>query len=91
MDISAGLDSIIKIRPVTYNWKDKSRGEGKQYGVIAQEIEKVMPELISEDDLSGQTTKAVNYIGIIAPLIEAVKELKAQVDALKVEIATLKK
>ena len=87
-----GLDIISKLRGVSYNWKNKARGESKQYGVIAQELEKVMPELVSKHSFMGEEeTKGVNYIGIIAPLIEAVKELKTQVDALKVEIATLKK
>jgi hypothetical protein len=60
-----------------YAFKMKE-GDGKtEYGILAQEIEKVFPELVftAEDEMG---TKSVNYTGLIAPLIEATKELKAQ-------------
>ena len=53
-------------------------------GVIAQEVEKVFPELVTTD---GQGRKKVEYEGLIAPLIEAVKELDERVRALEIEIA----
>lgn len=58
--------------------------EGQDLGVIAQEVEEVFPELVHED-ASGY--KHVNYLGLIAPLIEAVKELDARVQALERERA----
>jgi uncharacterized small protein (DUF1192 family) len=56
-------------------------------GVIAQEVEKVFPELVTIDE---QGRKKVEYEGLIAPLIEAVKELDERVRSLETEIAALR-
>ena len=48
-------------------------------GVVAQEIEQVLPELVTETD----GTKTVNYNGLVGVLIEAVKELQTEVEELK--------
>jgi len=56
-------------------------------GVIAQEVEKVFPELVTTDE---QGRKKVEYEGLIAPLIEAVKELDERVRSLETEIAVLR-
>jgi|5_EtaG_2_1085323.scaffolds.fasta_scaffold00226_28 hypothetical protein len=69
------LDKLDQLRGVTFDWigrEDKRSG-----GVIAQELEKVMPELVKEvDSLKNEDSfKAVDYNGLIGLLIEAVKEL----------------
>lgn len=74
------LSKIAALRGVSYQWRqsefpDKNFSEGEQMGVIAQEIEKVFPELVSED---SKGYKSVSYTGLVAPLIEAVKSLKQQ-------------
>ena len=61
-----------------FEWKDKERGKGIQQGFIAQEVEKIIPELIT-----GGETKYVNYQGIIPVLVEAIKEQQKQIDELK--------
>lgn len=53
---------------------------GKDLGVITQEVEQVSPELVHVDH-RGYTM--VNYVGLIAPLIEAAKELDARITALE--------
>jgi hypothetical protein len=53
-------------------------------GVIAQEVERVFPELVTTDE---QGRKTVNDFGLIGPLIEAVKELDARVTALEADLA----
>ena len=73
--IDDSLAKVIQIRGVTFNWKETNRSSA---GVIAQEVEKVLPELVS-----GEETKTVNYNGVIGALVEAVKELKAENDVLK--------
>lgn len=78
--LTGGLDKILSVRGVTYNWKDITKETGSQVGVIAQEVEEVFPELVNTDK---QGMKAVNYAGLVAPLIEAVKELKKENDSLK--------
>lgn len=67
--VASALDTVKKLRGVDFAWKDS--GE-KAKGVIAQELNDVLPELVSE---SPDGTLSVNYNGIIAVLIEAIKEL----------------
>ena len=74
------LSKIAALRGVSYQWRqsefpDKNFSEGEQMGIVAQEIEKVFPELVSED---SKGYKSVSYVSLVAPLIEAVKSLKQQ-------------
>lgn len=73
--VGGALDKVSELRGVSFNWKET--GESS-YGVIAQELETVLPELVH-----GSDPKTVNYNGIIGVLIEAIKELKSEVDRLK--------
>lgn len=73
--IEGALDKVNGIRGVTFDWKR----DGKPgMGVIAQELEEILPKLVV-----GETQKAVNYNGLIGLLIEAVKELSKEVEELK--------
>lgn len=65
--IENAVSTISKIHGVQFKWKENDR---KSYGVIAQELEKILPELVE-----GEDVKTVNYSGLIAFLINAVKEL----------------
>ena len=73
--INNALDIVNDLRGVSFDWKETGK---PSFGVIAQELEQVLPALVSDTD-----PKTVNYNGIIGVLIEAVKELKAEVDDLK--------
>lgn len=92
----SSLAKLTQISGVQYEWK-KNPGD-RYYGVIAQEVEKVFPALVREevgepDEETGQdgaTYKYVNYNGLHAPIIEAIKELKVHNDAQNVEIEALK-
>lgn len=80
MTIENSLNKILSLRGVEYDWRKEefpSRGftDHHQIGVIAQEVEKVFPELILEDH---QGYKSVNYPALVAPLVESVKELNAK-------------
>ena len=70
------MDILNTINGVSFNWKDSGN---KSYGVIAQELQKVLPELVKQGD-QGLT---VSYIPLIAILIEAIKEQQKQIDELK--------
>lgn len=70
------IDALNQINGVSFEWKKDS---SKSIGVIAQEIEEILPELVSEVD----GNKTVNYNGLIGILIEAVKELSKEVEELK--------
>jgi len=60
-----------------------------EYGVMAQEVEPLFPELVKTANDEMQT-KSVNYVGFIAPLIETTKSLKAENDALRAELSEMK-
>ncbi len=79
------LSKVLKLDGVSFNWKEGGR---PSVGVIAQDVEKVYPELVNTDTKTG--LKSVEYGNLIAPLIEAVKEQQKQIDGLKAEIETLK-
>jgi len=83
--LQGALDSVVKLQGVSYNWNtkdypDKGFDDKPQIGFIAQEVEPVLPEIVSTDD---KGFKGVEYDKMTAVLVEAVKELKAQNDALK--------
>ena len=72
-----GLDKVEQLRGVTY-----TRDDREEIGVIAQEVEKILPEIVlTANDEMG--TKSVDYSRITAVLIEAVKELSARVKELE--------
>jgi hypothetical protein len=89
-DDEAATEKIAKLRGVTWEWREDAPADAKEQpgmGVIAQEVEKVFPELVTTDD---QGRKKVEYEGLIAPLIEAVKELDGRVRSLEEELASAK-
>ncbi|MHC0442511.1 tail fiber domain-containing protein, partial [Flavobacterium sp. 3-210] len=76
-----GLAEIMKIDPITYNWKDKSDDKLK-VGVSAQQIEKILPEVVSVGQ-DADKTLGVNYAEIVPVLINAIKEQQAEIQQLK--------
>jgi endosialidase-like protein len=80
------LEKILQINGVSFNWKDTGRSD---IGVIAQNVEKVYPELVSTDSKTG--LKSVEYGNLVGPLIEAVKAQQKEIDALRKEIDALKR
>ena len=80
--IEDALEIVGAIKGVDFTWK---KDDKRSSGVIAQDIQSVMPHLVKEvKELdSDDSHLAVNYDGLIGVLIEAVKELKAEVETLK--------
>jgi hypothetical protein len=73
--VENSLNTIEQLRGVSFDWKKTGRSS---YGVIAQELEEILPELVKTGEV-----KSVNYNGLIGVLIEAVKELSEEVKELK--------
>lgn len=80
--IDNALEKVLKVGGYTYNFIGDDR---RITGVIAQEIEEILPEAVYEidDPEFGSRTKAVRYGNIVGLLIEAIKDLKAEIDELK--------
>ena len=80
--IDNALDKVTKLRGVEYDYKENKK---HSIGVIAQEVEEVLPELVN-----GSEQKSVAYGNIVAVLIEAIKEQNNQINKMKKEIEELK-
>lgn len=76
--ITNALSDVTQLEGVSFDWKDTgTRG----HGFIAQQVEPILPDLVNTDEETGM--KSVNYIGMIGHLVEAIKELKAEIEELK--------
>lgn len=80
--LNGGLDKVLQLRGVTFTWKSNPE-YGNRIGFIAQEMEQVLPELVFTNDVDGY--KGVNYAEVTAVLVEAIKDLKAENDRMKIE------
>lgn len=76
--LNGSLDKVLKLRGVSYDRKDTKQ---KEIGVIAEEVEKIIPEVIKYND--DNQVDSVSYGRLTAILIEAIKEQQKQIDELK--------
>lgn len=83
------LDIIDQLDGGTFYWKSgykhtEMKAGKKDYGILADQVEAVMPEIVTDSiDIEGETYKTVAYDKLVPVLIEAIKELRAEVEALK--------
>jgi hypothetical protein len=85
--VTEALDKITQLRGVTYIRTDKDAPEGRQMGVIAQEIMEVIPEVVTKDSSGMYNVAYGNLAGLF---IESIKELKSQLDEARNEIKELR-
>jgi Chaperone of endosialidase len=88
------LEKVATLRAVSFDWNGLYEALGRstgrrEIGVIAQDVEKVFPELVST--WNEERYRAVDYGRLTAVLIEAIKELKAQNDAFEARVNALEK
>jgi len=81
--IQNALEKVTQLNGVTFTRNDQEDKTKRHAGVIAQEVEKVLPEVVSEDN---QGIKNVAYGNMMGLMIEAIKELKAEIEELKSKI-----
>ena len=83
-DVKYGLEDILKLRGVEFDWKEKLDGK-HDIGFIAQEVQEVVPELVKEvDGLNDEEAHlVVDYAKLVPVLVESIKELKAEIEELK--------
>ena len=80
--VDSALDKVMSLRGVSFDWKISKE---PSFGVIAQELEQVFPELVH-----GESPKSVNYNGLVGILIESIKDMKQEIMSLNEEIQSLK-
>lgn len=80
------LNELLKIHGKHYEWNDKMKEltgqSGSEYGVIAQDVREVFPDIVTLED---DGYYAVDYVQFIPILIESIRELKEEIDSLKKE------
>jgi hypothetical protein len=86
-DLSFGLNEILKLRPVSFDWKNNLKNQSTQYGFIAQEVQKILPQLVNEFDSfeDEQTEISIKRLGldkdaIFVSLVKAIQELTQKVN-----------
>lgn len=85
--LESQVDNIKKLKSVSYKWKSKSlKGDKKTFGLLAQDLEKVYPDMVLTND-SG--VKAIYYDELIAVLIEVAKEQQTLIEGLQEKAATI--
>ena len=96
--VTDALTKVSQLRGVEFNWKEKY-GSKQDMGLIAQEVETVFPILISDspdpegaekENEDGTPMKMMNYNGLFAVTVEAIKELKSKIETLEGESLKLK-
>jgi len=73
--IDTPLAKIMKLEGISFDWRENNE---KSIGLIAQDVEKVFPEIVNTDEETG--LKTIEYAKLVAPLIEAVKEQQKMID-----------
>jgi hypothetical protein len=80
---SSAITKYLNLRPVTFYWnQDKPRDPSLQFGLIAQEVELLFPEMVNTGSDSMQT-KSVNYQALHALSLKVIQAQQAEIDALK--------
>jgi hypothetical protein len=81
--LEGALDKLLRLRGVSFEWKDPQKyygRPGRQMGLVAQEVEEVFPEWVGTDP---QGSKSVGISGFEALVVEALRQLKSEIDELK--------
>lgn len=91
--ITSPLEKVKSLRGVYFNWDQKSFpnkdfSDKTELGFIAQEVEKVLPEVVSKDK-TPEEYRSVKYDKVVALLVEAIKEQQKQIDSLKSQVKKL--
>lgn len=92
-EVGAALQRVVKLRPVTWRWKEgleEYNESGMQYGFIAQEVEKIFPDLVvTKKWKDGSTRKFLLSKGLLPYLVKALEEQQRQIEQLETRISKL--
>jgi hypothetical protein len=82
-EIGYGLETILKLKPVSFTWKDDSQNV-LRLGLIAQDVQKVIGEVVDTGKDPGKTL-GINYSEIVPVLIKGMQEQQSQIESVKQE------
>ncbi|MBA4323038.1 MAG: hypothetical protein C0408_09505, partial [Odoribacter sp.] len=81
MELGYGLDAILRLKPVSFTWNDDSK-KALRIGLIAQDVEKVLSEVVDKGSDPAQTL-GINYSEIIPVLIKGIQQQQSQIEEVK--------
>ncbi|MEM7658675.1 MAG: tail fiber domain-containing protein [Bacteroidota bacterium] len=87
-NLTYGLEEVLKLRPVSYEWEEQPE-MGLKIGLIAQELQEVVPEVVVQGGEDPAARLGVNYAELVPVLIQAMQEQQAEIEALKQERAAM--
>jgi hypothetical protein len=94
------IDWLLKLRPVTFQFRERDEknnyldtyDNSLQYGLIAEEVEEINPDLCFYDEIEGkQELRGINYSKLITPMLKLLQEQQNQIDVLKITVKALMK
>jgi hypothetical protein len=88
LPLQTSLNNLEQLSGYTYNWKDATKDNEPQIGLLAQEVQKIYPQLVKQNAV-GELS--VNYIGLVPVLIESIKEQQRQIEEIKRDNEAMKK
>ena len=83
LGLTIDINKIMELNPKSYTYKKDKKDKKTHYGLIAQEMEQVYPDLVYND----KGSKTINYVELIPVLVLKIKDLQQQIDVLKNKIA----
>lgn len=86
--IADALSKVLQMQGVTYEWNKEGMEEGIQLGLIAQEVEKILPDIVDTDN---EGFKSIQYSVMVALLIEAIKEQQTGYNSLYNKVSVMEK
>ena len=88
--LTNALETVTALQGVRYHWKDGRNGNGPDIGLIAEDVAKVVPEVVEMEE-NGVDAVSIDYGKLNAYIIEAIKERQATINDLQTRIAAMEK
>lgn len=81
-DLDYGLEEINRLRPVRFKWVNRPE-DGEYFGVIAQDVQQVLPEIVRSEANDPQQTLGVDYLALVPVLIRGIQQQQASIQSLE--------
>lgn len=94
VNLEGSLEKVLSLRGVSFSWNsevvpNRAKNQSIAIGLIAQEVEKIVPEVVVTEKIENKDLKTVEYGNLVALLIEGMKEQQQQIEDLKQRVSEL--
>lgn len=83
------LDKLVKLQPVTFNWKDDGDGVPANFGFIAQQVQEIFPHVISAGQSNGESFLGMSYTDLIPLLTQGIIDQQRKIESLEASVQAL--